>query len=113
MLLLAALVIMATTSMIGRKSTRRSTAALGVALGIGLPCAMGFLGRYPCYYSWMAFIPMAASLARAFETARPGRLIYGMALALAVLACGVGLPARMLVVWFEWDLRTPAKSTDL
>ncbi len=108
-LLLVALLIMTTASIMGRRHLRRSTAALGVALGIGLPCAMGFLGRYPCYYAWMAFIPMSAALARAFETHRPGRLVYGITLALAVLACGVGLPARMLVVWFEWDLRDASK----
>ena len=66
---------------------------------------MGFLGRYPCYYSWMAFIPMAAALASTFEKARVGRFVQGTVVAIALLACGVGLPARLLVVWFEWDLR--------
>ena len=34
-----------------------------------------------------------------------GRFVQGTAVALALLACGVGLPARLLVVWLEWDLR--------
>jgi hypothetical protein len=108
MVLLVALVIVATASII-RRDGWRSGAVVGAILGIALPCAMGFVGRYPCYYSWMAFIPMAAALASAFEKPRPGRLVYGAALGLALLACGIGLPARLVVVWVEWDLRDAGK----
>jgi hypothetical protein len=104
-LLLVALVIVATASLIRREGWRRSAATVGVMVGVALPCAMGFIGRYPSYYSWMGFIPMAAALAAAFERPSAGRFVQKSALALALLACAVGLPARLLVVWFEWDLR--------
>jgi hypothetical protein len=104
-LLLVALVIVATASIVRCEGRRRSAAAVGVLVGAGVPCAMGVLGRYTCYYSWMAFIPMAAALASTFERPRVGRFVQGTAVAIAILACGVGLPARLLVVWFEWDLR--------
>jgi hypothetical protein len=104
-LLLAALAIVATASILRREGPWRSAAAAGVLIGAGLPCAMGILGRYTCYYSWMAFIPMAAALASTFERPSVGRFVRASAVAIALLACGVGLPARLLVVWFEWDLR--------
>jgi hypothetical protein len=107
--LLVALVIVATASIIRREGPRRSGAVIGAILGIALPCAMGLVGRYPVYYSWMAFIPMAAALAAAFEMPRAGRFVHGTALALALLACGIGLPARLFVVWVEWDLRDAGK----
>ena len=108
-LLLAALVIAATASIIRSEGRGRWVPAVGVLLGAGLPCAMGLLGRYTCYYSWMAFIPMSAAFARTIETPNVGRFAKGTVFAVALLACGVGLPARLLVVWFEWDLRDTAK----
>jgi hypothetical protein len=104
-LLLVALVIVAIASIFRCEGRQRWAAAVGVSVGAGLPCAMGLLGRYPCYYSWMGFLPMAAALASTFDGPRPGRFVQGTVVAIALLACGVGLPARLLVVWFEWDLR--------
>jgi hypothetical protein len=104
-LLLVALVIVATASIIRREAPRRTTAAIGVLVGAGLPCAMGLLGRYTCYYSWMAFIPMAAVFAATFERRGASRFVQVTAVAIALLACGVGLPARLAVVCLEWDLR--------
>ena len=108
-LLLVALAIMAAASLKSSGGRWRSAAVVGVLIGAALPCVMGFLGRYTCYYSWMAFIPMAAAAATAFERLKAGRLIGAAAFALALCACGVGFPARLLVVWFEWDLRDAGK----
>ena len=108
-LLLFALVIVAIASIKTSEGPRRSAAKVGVLIGACLPCAMGFIGRYSCYYSWMAFIPMAAAFAGAIERPNAGRFVKGIAVAIALLACGVGLPARLLVVCLEWDLRDVTK----
>ncbi len=108
-LLLFALVIVAIASIKRREGPRQSAAKVGVLVGAFLPCAMGFIGRYTCYYSWMAFIPMAAAFASAIERPKAGRFVKGIAVAIAILACGVGLPARLLVVCLEWDLRNVAR----
>ena len=108
-LLLVALAIVATASIIWCEAPRRRAAVVGVVVGAALPCAMGFVGRYTCYYSWMAFIPMAAAFATAFERPGAGRFVKRTAVAIALVACGLGLPARLLVVWFEWDLRDTGK----
>jgi hypothetical protein len=104
-LLLVALVLVSIASVMGREGWRRPAAAVGALLGVVVPSAMGFVGRYTSYYAWMGFIPMAAALARTLDRPKAGKLVQGAALALALLACGVGLPARLLVIWFEWDLR--------
>jgi hypothetical protein len=108
-LLLVALLIVAAASIFRCERRWRSAAVVGVVLGIALPCTMGFIGRYTCYYSWMAFIPMAAAFAMAIERSSPRKLVQAAAAAIALLACGVGLPARLAVVWFEWNLRDTAR----
>ena len=44
-------------------SRMRTLAGSGLIIGILVPCLMAFAGKYMRYYSWMAFIPMAACVA--------------------------------------------------
>ncbi len=83
-LLLVALVVVATASIIRCQGRRRQAAVVGVLVGAALPCAMGLVGRYTCYYSWMAFIPMAAAFATAFERPGTGKFVQKTAVAIAL-----------------------------
>ncbi|MFO0892845.1 MAG: hypothetical protein U0790_27350 [Isosphaeraceae bacterium] len=84
----------------------RSPLVLGVAIGIGVPFLLGLAGKYPRYYGWMAFMPMAACMAVQIEQGS-GRRLGPVAALLLVLTCLVGLPARLAVTCLEWRLRDP------
>jgi hypothetical protein len=85
----------------------RSPLVIGLLLGVLVPWLLALLSKYPRYYTWMAFIPMAGCLAAELESgcARP---VWNLVIPLVVLACLAGLPARLVVTCREWTLRDPA-----
>jgi hypothetical protein len=85
----------------------RSPLAVGLVCGLLVPCLLAIAGKYARYYCWMAYIPMAACVAAEWQA---GRLagIRPLVLPLLLLACLVGLPARLAVTMAEWDRRDPA-----
>ena len=85
----------------------RTLAGSGLIVGILVPCLMAFAGKYMRYYSWMAFIPMAACVAAQFQTVRTIPILRSAVPSLVLLACAVGLPARLAITCLEWDLRAP------
>jgi hypothetical protein len=68
---------------------------------------MAFAGKYGRYYSWMVVIPMAACVAAQFQTVRTIPILRSAVPLLVLLACAVGLPARLAVTCLEWELRAP------
>jgi hypothetical protein len=104
MLLLGALAVLLIAPVRRRAASPRA-ATVGLLLGLAVPCAVSASGRYPRYYAWMAFLPMAAAFASAFEQHAPGGRLRAAAASLALLACLVGFPARLALTCLEWDLR--------
>jgi hypothetical protein len=84
----------------------RSPLGVGLLVGVLVPCFLALVGKYARYYSWMAFIPMAACVAAGFQSGRviPVRRVV---VPLLLLACAVGLPARLAITCREWKLRDP------
>lgn len=85
----------------------RSVFGFGVVAALAVPLAVAALGRYPIYYSWMGWLPLAfgfcAGLSRVQFTGRAW-LRWGAVLAVGA-ACGVGLPARVALTVKEWKER--------
>jgi hypothetical protein len=85
----------------------RTLAGSGLIIGIGVPCLMAFAGKYMRYYSWMAFVPMAACVAAQFQAVCTIPILRSALPSLVLLACAVGLPARLAITCLEWDLSAP------
>lgn len=85
----------------------RSPLAAGVLAGVFVPCFLALAGKYPRYYCWMAFIPMAACVTAELQSGRT-RPVRKLVMPLLLLACAAGLPARLAVTCHEWGLRDPA-----
>ena len=108
-LLLVALAVVATAAIFRSEGRRRSAAIVGVLLGAALPCAMGF-GRKIYSLStpgWRSsqWPPRLHQLSKP----RAGRFEFEgrpRCHRSRYIACGSGvLPAWLVVVWLEWDLR--------
>src|SRR5206468_12849244 len=52
-------------------------------------------------------IPMAACVAAQLETVRTIPILRAAVPSLVLLACAIGLPARLAITCLEWDLRAP------
>lgn len=106
-LLLMALLAILAGEFAQRKLKARSPVVVGLLVGIIIPCALGFTGKYVRYYAWMAYAPMAltlvASLDHSVKRGNLTRIVFGLTL----LAGAVGFPARMALTLLEWDLRDP------
>ena len=50
----------------------RSPAVLGLAASVAVPLAMGLAGRYPIYYTWMTYLPLAVFAAMAINAQPAG-----------------------------------------
>jgi hypothetical protein len=88
-------------------SRMRILAGAGLLVGILVPSLMAFAGKYVRYYSWMAFIPMAACVAAQFRAVCTIPILRSAVPSLVLLACAVGLPARLAITCLEWNLRAP------
>lgn len=108
LILLGLLSALAASALSRRDARLRSPVGVGLMIGLVVPCALGFTGKYVRYYSWMAYIPMAVCLTAHLEATRAGRAARSALVAVALLACAVGLPARLTVVALEWKLRDVA-----
>jgi hypothetical protein len=87
------------------RAWRRCPALAGLLVGLAVPAALAFTGKYVKYYTWMAVAPMAVAWWTQWETNRPGRLARAGALLLVMLGCLAGLPARLGITALEWQAR--------
>ena len=100
----AACLIVAACLLAWRGRTRLLTFALACA--VLLPAALHLAGKFPVYYGWMTYLPLAVAVAAGLEAAPRGR-VRAAAFACAALAVTVGLPARMAAVAIQWRDRDP------
>jgi hypothetical protein len=105
-LVLAALGVVLISALRRDRLQMRSPLVIGFLVGVLVPCLLALSGKYPRYYAWMAFVPMAGCLAAEVECGRAGP-VRKLVIPLVILACIVGLPARLAVTCGEWSLRDP------
>jgi len=82
-----------------------------LALCLLLPAAMHLAGKFPIYYGWMVYVPLAfACAALACSTwPRMGSMARVATLALVAAAMIIGLPLRLAAVVADWNGRDPAR----
>ncbi len=89
-------------------SWRGRTKLLSFALtcALLLPAALHLAGKFPVYYGWMTYLPLAVAVASRLQSEPRGN-VRRAAMALACLAIAVGLPGRMVAVAAQWRDRDP------
>jgi hypothetical protein len=96
--LFAICILLAARAIMQRRFVWRSVYVFGIAAGLAGPLVMIVLGRYPLYYSWMGFVPLAIAACASCEQLCPreNRGWCTVVTALLALAVAVGLPAEVL-----------------
>lgn len=89
-----------------------------LAMFVGVPATLLLSGRYPVYYTWMAYGPLAVltllefnridALQEAHDRPLRRRVFRGFMLLSLFVACGLGLPARACVTALTWSQRDHA-----
>jgi hypothetical protein len=92
-----------------RRHRFRLISPLGICLACGtlIPVGMLCLGKFPIYYSWMAYVPLALGVSAAMSgsaSERP-RLITCLSISGLFLACAVGLPVQLASAFYYWKDR--------
>lgn len=107
MLLLVAALVLVLHQVVAGRFRWKSTLTFGLVAAIAAPLGLTLLGRYPIYYSWMAWLPLTVGVCAAASEAGalPGRLAQ-VAVTAVVLATGaIGLPARVALTVSQWQER--------
>jgi hypothetical protein len=75
-------------------------------IAVFLPATLHLLAKFPIYYTWMAFIPLAILAAHllSFPDAQT-KLLKKIALVCLVISILAGLPARLAVTVLQWRER--------
>jgi hypothetical protein len=88
-----------------------SPLGVGLACGILIPACMIALGKFPIYYIWMAYVPLALAVAAALSeyAFQPSRLVLNLSTCGLFLVCLTGLPVEIASALYYWKDRDCAK----
>jgi hypothetical protein len=87
---------------------RQSVMLFAITAALLIPASLHMAAKFPIYYSWMVFIPLAIAVFRALGSAAvhpPARRVAWVVIAMAGLA---GLPLRLAAVGLNWAFRSQA-----
>ena len=105
-ILAAALGLCLLAPSVRRQIHARSPLVVGILCALGVPLVMTLAGRYSPMYAWMAFVPVAICSLAALERELDGaRIAQRVVLAAILLACVVGVPAKIAISASEWEAR--------
>ena len=82
-----------------------SPLVISLACGILMPVGMLALGKFPIYYSWMAYVPLALGVSAAISDLDRSRLVAGLTFGGLFLVCAVGLPVQLASAVYYWKDR--------
>jgi len=109
LLVLSTTLALALWAKVQRRFVWRSPLGFSVAVGVLMPIVLyGARGQYPCYYSWMAYVPVCVCLCTVLATRVPSlprvadRVVVP---ALLTLSCLVGLPLLTGMTVAQWEDR--------
>jgi hypothetical protein len=105
MTLLGVLFILLTDQILRGRFRYRSVLSFGVASSLTVPVALLSVAKFPTYYSWMVFGPLAVCVCSVLSKMVAGRLVSLTERSGLVLACIVGLPLQLLAVSYDWHDR--------
>jgi hypothetical protein len=83
----------------------RSLLSFGLFLSLVLPLALLTVAKFPTYYSWMLFVPLALCVCSSLAKMQGGFFLrFGTRTALAAV-CLTGLPLQLLAASYDWRAR--------
>jgi hypothetical protein len=106
-ILLAVLLPMTAIKMRRRQLRCNSMLSFGVAVSVTIPMVLLMTAKFPTYYSWMVFVPVAVCVCSALCEIKAGRLATCMLRVGLVTVCIAGLPLQLLAVTHDWQDRNP------
>jgi hypothetical protein len=83
----------------------RGVLAFGLAAAVVIPIGMVAAGKFPTYYSWMAYVPLAVGVCSSLGSLLPHASRGGAVWALLVSACLLGLPLQLGLSAYDWEDR--------
>ena len=73
-----------------------------IAAGILIPAALQIVAKFPLYYFWMVFIPLAIALASHLSNVNLSPAFRKMVYSLLVAGALFGLPLRLAAIALNW-----------
>jgi MFS family permease len=110
-LLFAACVVLGIDRARTRSFRLSSPLAFAIVAGLVIPAGLLATRKFPIYYSWMAYIPLALGFAAELShtTLAPARAARALAALAVVLACLLGFPAQLGSAAYYWKDRNTAQ----
>jgi len=110
-LVFAACVVLGIDRVRTRSFRPSSPLAFAIVTGIVIPAGLLATKKFPIYYSWMAYIPLALGFAAELSrsTVVPSRAARTLAALAVGLACLLGLPAQLSLAAYYWKDRNVAQ----
>jgi hypothetical protein len=92
-----------------------SPLGIGLVAGLTIPLGMALLGKFPIYYSWMAYVPLTIAIlaAASEENFHPSPVASRLNVSLMVLAALVGIPIQFASAAYYWNDRDCSKIDEL
>ncbi len=81
---------------------RRNLLLFAIAAGILIPAALQIVAKFPLYYFWMVFIPLAIALASHLSNVNLSPAFRKMVYSLLVAGALFGLPLRLAAIALNW-----------
>jgi hypothetical protein len=105
----AALVLLVTTR---RPPWRCDPLRFGLAAAVVIPAVLQLAAKFPVYYGWLVYAPLAVGVTGALGATsngvRPSRRVTGLVAICLAAAVAVGLPARLVGSAWNWNRSDPA-----
>jgi hypothetical protein len=80
----------------------RSVLSFGLVSSVIIPVALLMMAKFPTYYSWMVFVPLAVCLCSTLAKMHD-RFLASLGLRAGLFLAGVtGLPLQLLAVTYDW-----------
>jgi hypothetical protein len=110
MILLVVCILLIIQQSLRRDFRLNSPLGIGLACSVLIPAGMLILGKFPIYYSWMAYVPLAMCVSAAISdsTLTPSPL-FSLGRAGLFLVCTIGLPVQLASAVYYWNGRDSAK----
>lgn len=96
-----------------REAFRRPMVRYPLLLALLTPPVLYLLGKYPTYYTWMAYVPLVVGAGVWASAVTWNRMSIAVGGVVVGIACAIGLPGRVGVSLLQWEGRSYAPVDDL
>jgi hypothetical protein len=88
-----------------RRFQCRSVLSFGLVASSIIPVALLMIAKFPTYYSWMVFVPLAVCLCSTVAGIQDRAVANLVIRAGLVMACVAGLPTQLVAATYDWQDR--------